>query len=120
MIPSELMVRYRGSADEVYAWYRDEFPGILKTTGLPVTATSADDASRTVTCEFGSFGGNAATYRYTVSPGEPHEGADTVTVRLATSVHKSPLLGRGFESKMLGLFMITDQLVGQRFPVVPG
>lgn len=118
MVPKELIVRYKGSADEIYHWYREQYPELLKTMGLPVTSMAGDDATHTLTCEFASFGGNSATFRYTVSPAEDLEDSPTASVRLETTVRKSMLFGADFESKMLGLFMITDQVVGQQFPVV--
>ncbi len=119
LVPSELTVRYKGSADQLFEWYRDRYPTLLKTTGVPFVSSTADAATRSVTCHFASAGGNSATFRYSVAAGEESDGEPTAVVRLDTTVKKSFLFGRGFESQMLGLFMTTDQMVGQHFPVVP-
>lgn len=119
MVPRDLTVRYRGSADDLFAWYRDTYPTMLRASGAPFTGSSSDEASRTVTCDFAAPFGNQATFRYSVVPGDELDGQPTAVVRLATSVKKALLGGGGFESSMLGLYMATDQFVAPTFPLVP-
>jgi hypothetical protein len=119
MVPKELTVRYKGSVDGLYHWYRDQYPTLLRAMGTPFTNSTADDSKRSVACQFARLGGNSATFTYTVTAGDEFEGEPTAIVRLDTEMRKALLFGRGFETKMLGLFMTTDQLVGQYFPVVP-